>query len=115
MAKTLAFANGARTFSATAFDLVSVEETVSLPSRKGEWWVRRPGHVPERSERLEGLGYDGLASAPNGRFPSAAAFGELLVRGLVGWFEAVALVPEYLAEPSISTPKKPFRQLEAAP
>lgn len=102
VAKTLAFANGTRVFSAPAFDLISVSEVVSVPSRKNQWWVREPGQPPFSSEEQVGLGY------PNGpaAYPLAVAFS--LLRGNVELQSAMELVPLYLAEPAISQPNKPL-------
>jgi tRNA threonylcarbamoyladenosine biosynthesis protein TsaB len=107
LAKTLAYALGAKAGGADAFDLVDPSKTVVLPNKKGEWFVRKPGQPVQRvstlpAEPLTGYGPGtGLETHPD-----AENFGALLP-GLTP-VAPEALVPAYLAEPSISTPKKPF-------
>lgn len=91
LAKTLAWAQGAQCAGADAFDLVAPDRTVALPSRKGEWFVRVPGQAPERTrEAPEEVGA-----------PHAVGFARLRLEQISPY----ALVPAYLLEPSISTPK----------
>lgn len=94
LAKTLAWERGVPCAGADAFDLVSPSETVFLPSRKGEWFVRTPGAPVERTreapERVD--------------VPYASGFARLPLTSLSPY----ELVPAYLLEPSISTPNKPF-------
>ncbi len=96
LAKSLAWAQGARCAGADAFDLVSPSETVCLPSRRGEWFVRTPGVGVERTrEEPSSVGV-----------PLASGFARLALTPLTPY----ELVPAYLLEPSISTPKEPFRR-----
>lgn len=94
LAKTLAWAQGARCAGVDAFDLVSPDETVALPSRKGEWFVRIPGSVPERTREVP----------PEIGIPLASGFARLTLTPISPY----ELVPAYLLEPSISKPKTPF-------
>lgn len=107
LAKSFAFALGVKAAGATSFDLIDDQATVVLPSKKGEFFVRRPGEEPYRTaelpnERFTGYG-PGMASEV---VPNAARFASLLQR--LQPVEPELLLPEYLIEPSISTPKKPF-------
>ena len=107
IAKTLAFAHGKQTAGADCFDLVDPTGTVVVPSKRGEYFIRRLGETPIRSENLPHepcSGYGPAIEPPN--YPRADRFAVLLPR-----LEHVipeALVPAYLIEPSISTPKQPF-------
>lgn len=106
LAKTLAYANGALAGGADAFDLIDPSGTVVLPSRRGEWFIRVPGETVYRSQELPAQfhGYGGEIAEET--YPSAANFRLLRDR----WKPEVAegLVPDYLIEPSISLPKKPY-------
>lgn len=107
LAKTLAFAQGAKTGGAQSFDLISPSGVVVLPSKRGEWFVRRLGAEPMRSNELPAepfLGYGGEIENPH--YPRAEHFAALLKE--ISPLEPELLVPEYLIEPSISQPKKPF-------
>lgn len=94
LAKTLAWAQGARCAGADAFDLVSPDETVALPSRKGEWFVRVPGEPPVRTRE---------APSEVG-VPLASGFARLSLIPISPY----ELVPAYLLEPSISKPKRDY-------
>lgn len=105
MAKTLAFVAGAKCAGANAFDLISVEKTVVLPSKKGEWFIREVGHEPIRSDVLPGNEYLGFGNGiQDETFPSAARFASLIEH--LERIEPEAFVPTYLIEPSISVQKK---------
>jgi tRNA threonylcarbamoyladenosine biosynthesis protein TsaB len=106
LAKTLAFARGVETLGASSFDLIGRDATVALPSKKGEFFVKRAGELPVRTSEPpeEAIGYgQGVAEQ---RYPSAAGFAGLLSE--LPRLSPFELVPEYLIEPSISTPKKPY-------
>lgn len=94
LAKTLAWTLDRQCAGADAFDLVSPNDTVALPSRKGEWFVRVPGAPIDRT-RMEPLSVGA---------PRAAGFARLQLKPMSPY----ELVPAYLLEPSISTPKEPF-------
>lgn len=108
LVKTLAFVVDAQVAAVSSFDLIDADATVFVPSRKGEWFVRRPGQEPERTSEappsnVAGFG-PGIAES---RYPYAGQAGLLL-----GGLELMApehLLPNYLAEPSISVPKTPYR------
>lgn len=108
LAKTLAFAVGGKATGASSFDLIDPSRDVVFPSKRGEWFVRRPGQPPIRQPSLpEGpfVGYgEGIAEP---LYPHASGFSKLLTE-LVP-LEPERLMPEYLMEPSISVPKQPYR------
>ena len=103
--KTMAYACGIRVVGADAFDLIDPRRPVAIPSRKGEHFLRLPGRRPAVTSNLpEGvLGYGPAFESP--RYPSAKAFASLLPAREAT--DPERLVPLYVAEPSISTPKDP--------
>lgn len=113
IAKTMAFAQNAKCIGADSFDLIDPEATVVMPSKRGEWFVRRPGQEVLRQTELPdepvtgfGPGIDELV------YPRADRFAKLLAN--LDSIEPEHLVPNYLIEPSISTPKKPLSPLGSA-
>ncbi len=113
LAKTMAFAHGVKCGGAPAFDLISIEDLVVVPNKKGEFFWRSPGEEAGIFTELPTnvfVGYGTGVAEP--RYPSAENFGKLLQRG-IDWMEPEALLPRYLVEPSISTPNKPFREAHA--
>ncbi len=107
VAKVLGYAMGRKVAGINAFDLVSPTETVVLPSKRGEFFVREPGSAPHRVNHLpEGafVGYGKGVATP--RFPHAEGFADL-IRQLTP-VEPEELNPAYLVEPSISKPNKPY-------
>lgn len=109
LAKTLAYMQGCPVLGAEAFDLIDPEATVVLPSKKGEYFLRKPGQSPIRTTEIDPEEVVGYPLETNFRPPHAARFAAILDR-LVPT-DAVSFVPHYLIEPSISTPKKPFRSV----
>lgn len=102
MAKTLAFALGVKVAGVTAFDLVSAVQSVAIPSRKGEYFLREPGREPEivRALPTGSIGYG--ATFDNQQYPLA----ERCTAGVVSKAtDPVDLIPLYIAEPSISKAK----------
>ncbi len=107
LAKTLAFNQGVRCFGAPAFDLIG-DGTTFLPSRKGQFFLSADGAVSlvdSIPKGAIGYGLDGQTFI----YPSACRFAEILPR-LVDQ-SAESLVPHYILEPAISTPKKPYASL----
>ena len=107
MAKTFGFLYERPVTGANSFDLISPDQIVVLPSKKGEFFIRHPGQEPIRSVQLPDepfIGFGPGIIAP--RYPSPANF-RLLVCDLCT-VDAAEFVPQYLIEPSISIPKKPF-------
>lgn len=110
IAKAMAFAQGVKCIGADSFDLISPDETVVLPSKRGEWFVRTPGHEPHRQPELPEEDFKGYGPGIDDQvFPTAARFAALLSR--LEPIEPERLVPNYLIEPSISQPKKPLSPL----
>lgn len=106
MAKTFAWARRLELFTATSFDLVQVDRTVVVPSKKGEWFVREPGREPfafRGDPPPDAIGYGPGIADPV--YPSAARLGHLIA--LAEPVDPYTLVPAYFAEPSISVPKDP--------
>lgn len=87
-----------------AFDLYAESEGVCIPTRKGEW-VERNLLEKRKTSTFSGFGYG--TSVTNPVYPSVQNFALSLDQ--LTWVNAVELNPEYSAEPSISTPKVPFR------
>ena len=98
LAKTLAWQRGKPCVGADAFDLVDPYSPVALPSRRGEWFVRTPGKEIERTRE----------EPPSVGTPHARGFAILVAHGLLRETSAYELVPGYLLEPSISTPKRDY-------
>lgn len=108
LAKTFAFAAGRPAGGLPSFDLISPDRAVAVPSRRGRSFVREPGEAPVEAGDDE-VGPDLLGYGPSRAVqthPRALAFGALLPD--VAWLDPVALLPLYLAPPSISTPKRPY-------
>ena len=98
MAKTMAFAQRVLAGGVSAFDLVSAEKPVALPSRKGEFFLRFPGEAPTIVTSLP-------SEAVVGQNPVSA--NALSLIDLVQPVRPELLVPLYVAEPSISKPRDP--------
>ena len=107
IAKTLAYLQKRQVVGADAFDLVASDRDVVLPSKKGEYFLRRVGQSPIRTTEIDvehALGYPlGDRSTP----PNAANFSELIES--LEPQDPMRFLPKYLIDPSISTPKKPYR------
>ncbi len=111
LAKTFAFASQTRCGGANAFDLISPTGDVVVPNKRNEWFVRRDGQVRiEHSCPRGALGYGAGIDEPS--YPSAANFSSILEK--VERISPERLVPRYLVEPSISTPKTPLSKVNAS-
>ena len=105
IAKTLAFVAGGDCAGANAFDLISTTETVIMPSKKGEWFIRHPDTEPFRDTSLPGEPYIGFGpDVSNPTYPLASRFKSLFPS--LDLVSPEAFVPAYLIEPSISIQKK---------
>ena len=107
LVKTWAFAFGVPVTGADSFDLIDPEGTVAIPSKRGEFFIRRVGFAAIRAPALpEGpfAGY-GPGIEPQA-YPSAERFAPLLRH--LPRLRPEELVPNHLLEPSISLPKKPY-------
>lgn len=120
LAKSLGYANGKPCAGFSSFDFISKNQVVVFPSKRGEWFVRIPGQAVIRTEEtLEEL---------RDRFPEFVGFGPGVepacypaaenVRTLLSDIVVVSpaeLLPLYLIEPSISTPKNPIGYTMSSP
>ena len=107
LAKTLAFSCDRQAAGIQSFDLIDPSGVVVIPSKRGEFFVRWPRVGLERSTDLPGGAYSGYGPGVEPTtYPRAEGFARVLDR--LRPMAAELLVPEYLIEPSISTPKKPF-------
>ena len=107
LAKTLAFALDKKTAGVTSFDLIDPDRPVIVPSRKGEWFLRNPNKDALRVAALPESDFAGYGTGIAEQvFPEAGRASHLLARMEV--VEPEFLLPNYIAEPSISTPKRPY-------
>lgn len=102
LCKALAWAWGVPLGRLSAFDLIEQGGPVAIPAKQGSWWVREPGREPSLVTEVGGASGYRLPSGQD-RYPSAGRAGPLLPD--VEWLDPALVVPEYLAEPSISVPK----------
>lgn len=109
LAKAFAFAQSCPVGGASSFDLIAADRTVVFPSKRGEFFVRRPGAEPVRTEELPQGDFAGFGPGIEPAvFPLAERFAPLIASLKLTTPEA--LVPLYLIEPSISQPKKPYTE-----
>ena len=109
LAKSFGFANKRPVAGVSSFDMIDAKHTVAFPSKKGEYFVRRLGAEVVRVPELPSgkiVGY-GPAFAEQ-TYPDAARVASLLEK--ITPTEPELLLPEYLIEPSISTPKTPYKR-----
>lgn len=108
LAKMWAFANGVWAGGVLSFDLIAPQSTVAVPYKRGHFLVREPGlGLREESGVPEPhwVGY-GMPDRPD-RYPDWTAIASVWTT--IERHDPIALVPFYGAEPSISTPKTPYR------
>lgn len=114
LAKTFAYTQGKRCGGLSSFDLISPDMTVAIGAKKGSYFVRHPGQ-PALSHQNEwpesACGY--AADRDNADYPLAEHAGPLLAQ--VCPLTPFELLPEYIAEPNISLPKRPYGQGVANP
>ena len=111
LAKTFAYVHGKPCAGFSSFDLISPAKDVAIPCRKDLYLYRSVQNkepILTASDDLqlgECVGYGKAFDKPQypdtGKAPISAA---VLVK-------PEELVPNYVLEPSISTPKKPYRQV----
>lgn len=104
LAKTLAFAADGQVAGADAFDLIAPTEVAYISSRREELLIREPNSPPFRSSSAPqgAIGY----ADHGGAYPHAAGF--LALWDSLEWGRPEDLLPNYVLEPSISQPKRPF-------
>jgi hypothetical protein len=101
----MAWALGVPVHSVTSFDLFAPDPPVAIPSKKGEWYVRQPGRPPTVEAGSDTSGCQGYGPGfKTETMPDVARVGRLMP-GLEAT-DPFRLVPLYVAEPSISVPKK---------
>ncbi|MCH8275445.1 MAG: tRNA (adenosine(37)-N6)-threonylcarbamoyltransferase complex dimerization subunit type 1 TsaB [Armatimonadetes bacterium] len=111
LAKTLAYAHKRPAAGISAFDLISNEGPAAVPAPKGQYLLRvRPGDRPElvgkEDPRLRSAaGYGAAFEQPV--FPLPERAGALFEK--LKPADPESLVPDYVLEPSITKPKRPFR------
>jgi hypothetical protein len=115
--KSIGFAAGKRCGMLSSFDLIAPNLVVAVPNRKYDAFVRRPGSAPELVLELGSeveMGYGPLVEkiGKENTFPHARRVLEAYDR--VKWTDAEGLKPMYLADPSISMPKRPLNLMERA-
>ncbi|MBX3119288.1 MAG: tRNA (adenosine(37)-N6)-threonylcarbamoyltransferase complex dimerization subunit type 1 TsaB [Fimbriimonadaceae bacterium] len=112
MAKTFGYAFGKKVGGVSSFDLVSASQTVVIPNVAGKFFVREPGKAGALQQGLPKgsfVGYGVGVLEP--WHPDAAHAGEVLKS--VEWVAPEQLVALYIAEPSISAPKRAYGSLVA--
>ena len=104
LCKMLAYAFGRQLWPVTAFDLISPGEPVAIHCKRDEYFLRIPQSQPViATDRLEScVGYGGDLGEQ--LLPDAANFARV-IDSLQGMNPAL-VVPLYIAEPSISKPKR---------
>ena len=114
IAKTLAFCFGKQCAAIDAFDLIATSESVVIPCRRDQWYRRDSGAIPQivGADEISGcVGYGiGIASEI---FPDAIRADNRIA--YLQHFSPEQLNPNYLAGPSISTPKRAYATNAEAP
>lgn len=106
LSKALAWSAGKPCAAVSSFDLIAPDTLVAFPSRRGEYFIRRASGEVVISSALEAGAIGNGPDFAEPIFPDAA-------RAAAIWNRLVpvapeALLPNYLIEPSISTPKVPY-------
>lgn len=112
--KTFGYAFGKPVAGVSSFDLISLTETVVVPNVAGRHFVRRQGEEPIMIEGLPEGSFVGYGKAIDTPIYPEAVRSASVVDTLV-WIEPERLVPLYIAEPSISIPKKAYGSLVQSP
>ncbi len=109
MAQMFAISSGVQLIAVTAFDLISSNMAVAIPYKKGSYCVRELGQPPVVSSDLSPLDYCGYGI--EGVADTYPSFNIETIEQHGYPIDLTKLVPLYIAEPSISTPKQPFASL----
>lgn len=113
LAKTFAFANSKKAGGVAAFDLVDAQGHVVLPNKRGEWFYRSAGGTAVLVNELPAERFTGYGTGVETiTYPHAAKFASLLNR--IALVDPTDLLPAYLVDPSISTPKSPLSKIGAS-
>ncbi len=109
IAKTLAYALEIEVAAVTSFDLIDPHGLAVIPSKKGEYFIRPIGGNAYRTSKLPNESYLGYGpDILDQRYPEARIAASQLSK--LKRVRVEELVPQYLIEPSISVPKRPFPQ-----
>lgn len=106
LAKTLAFTHNKRCAALNAFDLIDPNQTVSLPNKKNEVFIRVVGCEPELAPKPPqgAIGYGPDIEVPNypepGKWPDILRAAETI--------DPIQFEAKYWVEPSISVPKRKY-------
>jgi hypothetical protein len=109
LAKTFAYLYDKPVIGADSFDLIDPDGIAVVPSKRGEYFVRRPGTPPFRTADLGSDPFRGYGSGLDPITPPDAARFARLIDGLTPQ-RALDFVPAYLIDPSISIPKRPYAE-----
>lgn len=109
IAKTLAYSLKTPCAGIPAWDLIDPNKTTAIPVRKNQYLVREHGTAPKLLDANEvkpenTMGYGEIFAEQN--YPLAQNAVKSFEK--LKWGSAIELLPEYVLEPSISQPKKPF-------
>lgn len=108
LAKTMAFLGQVPCAGVESFDLIHPKGAAAIPSKRTEFLVRDCAgslSVVSASDVASGIpGYGAAYSEPT--YPNLAHLAQLVTE--LDWTEPERLVPRYVLEPSISTPKRPM-------
>lgn len=116
IAKCLAYALGKKTAGLSAFDLIAPPPNtspVAIPCRKNKYLLREHRNAPpilvlEDDARLEkAVGYGSIFAYPVYPLPENAGHLFSLLKPIA----PEILLPEYILEPSISEPKRPYPRI----
>lgn len=107
MAKVWAASRGCELAAISSFDLISADEPVAVPFRKGAFLVREPGTAPTLLEGFPPNGFLGYGMEDRPELYPSVLF-ESLPTHLLRSDAPRTLVPWYIAEPNVSQPKSPY-------
>jgi tRNA threonylcarbamoyl adenosine modification protein YeaZ len=110
LAKMWAFAGGVWAAGVDSFDLIAPGRTVAVPYKRGHFLVREPGKPVHEESGVPDPSWVGYGMADREeRYPEWTVVHTVWPG--IERLDPIALVPFYGAEPSISTPKTPYRTL----
>lgn len=105
LAKALAWCYGKPCAGVSAFDLIAPNALVAFPSKRGEYFVRDGSRVSIATEPpVNAIGFGPHFETPT--YPDPARAG--LIWNDLRPVDPAHLIPDYVLEPSISTPKTPY-------
>jgi tRNA threonylcarbamoyladenosine biosynthesis protein TsaB len=112
VAKTLAWAQGVKVAGISSFDLIS-DGAVAVPSRRNLYLLRAEAEASPTEVRAEAMGTIGLKGYGSAfveqQYPDPRR--AALHLNTLTWLAPEELLPWYVLEPGISSPKTPFRDV----